>query len=196
MAKASRVMILHNKYTITLNRCSQMFETLDTSLLLRFGWLPKFLITPRFEKFMIEFNELFNSKEIDSFYEDSFLKLKIFNKVNNLLPALYYGLVISDNKTFLDTFKEMYGKDYEGFNDLELIINEIKRLNIKAKDMFYEEEKKEKRETLSLEKLITNTEAVLERSIDRTTKLFQFKHQYDLAVQRAKEFEKLKNKHG
>ena len=104
-------MIFHTKYTISLNRLSRMIETKNPRMLVRFGWVPGGMLRKRFEMFMTEFNEMLNKDEVEYVLENSLLELKISNRVNSLLPALYNGLIYTQDERFKELYKDIFG-DY------------------------------------------------------------------------------------
>ena len=191
--------LFKDQYNITLEEVSMMFETDNIKVLSKYSILPIKIIKPYHKHFMIIFSEMFNSKEIESLIEDDNTKLRIIHRVYNILTPLYwlllnYRFVSSEKKKlFKDKYKEIMGRDYNSDEDLKLIIGEIKRLKEKLTDFNNIPQKVIKNQKVSFEEVITYTENVLERTIDRRMKLFQFKREYDLAVKKAKQQER---KHG
>jgi hypothetical protein len=171
-----------------------MFETGDFKLLKRWRWVPDFLIASQYAKFSLEFSEMFNRETINQVFDDDVFKLKIINLATNLLPVLYTGLMTTGHPYFKEVYKQRYGKDYEGLPDLKAIIAEIEKLGMRLKTMPSPVQVIEQKGAMKFEEVITYVEMILERSIDREMKLYQFTYQYKLAVKRAEEFAKLKDK--
>ena len=88
-------------------------------------------------------------------------------------------------------FRERYGKEYEGLEDLKSIIAEIEKLGMRLKTMYSPVEVIEQKKTMKFEEVVTHVEMIMERSIDREMKLYQFVYQFKLAVKRAEEMTKL-----
>ena len=183
-----------DKYTISLNEVSLLFERGDLSILKRVRWVPARLLRGHYERFALEFSELFNQEIVNALFTDDLMRVKIMNRANIFLPSLYhalwfidFGQVKNDNaRYYLDLYREMYGRDYQGLKDLEPILNEIKRLHGKYKELASPEKVIENKGKMSFEQVITMVEMILERSINREMKLYQFVYQYDLAIKRAK----------
>ena len=185
--------MIHNKYTMTLSRLSQMMETGNVGLMLRWGWLPGFVLKRRLAGIMAYVAEMFNADALDEGVEQSVMMMKALNLANNLLPSLYFGLLYTKDERYVKEYENRYGKKPEFASDLREITKEIERLARKIKALSAQKPR-EKKEPVSLEKIITNTEAILDRGIDRNMKLYQFKEQYDLAVKRAREYQKMMDK--
>lgn len=179
--------LFKTKYDITLNEVSLMFETSNPHLLCLKKYIPDFLIARAFERFMVEFTEMFDQDEISNILTDDITKLKITNRIYNLYRPLYHMLLISNDQRFKDIYKKQFGRDYNGLKDLKVIISEIERLKGKYKELGTAQEKLQGREMMSFEKIITTVEMILGRNIPGDLKLYQFKERYDLAVKRAKE---------
>lgn len=183
-----------DKYSLTLNEVSRMFETGDFKILKRFKIVPAFLLVRQYERFSLEFSEMFNRDLMSQVFEDDVFKLKIINLATNLLPVLYTGLLSSDHPYFRELYKERYGKEYESLADLKSIIAEIEKLGMRLKTIPSPVAQVEAKGAMKFEEVITYVEMILERSIDRNMKLYQFVYQYKLAVKRADEYAKMKDK--
>jgi hypothetical protein len=167
-----------------------MFEIEDFSIMKRFKFIPTFLLVKHYQRFSLEFAEMFNKDTISSLFLDDVMRLKIINLAQNLLPTIYIGLISTNDQYFKDVFKERYGKDYTGGEDLKMIIAEMEKLKGKLGAIASPVVEMEKKGSLKFEEVITYVEMILERSIDRNMKLYQFTYQYKLAVKRAEEFQK------
>lgn len=188
--------LFHDKHTMSLNQLSLMFETNDIGLIRRFRWVPVRLCRRPFERFMIEFSELFNRNEVNDLMSDDFLRFRIITMASLSLPTLYRGLVMTDDPRFRAKYRERFGRDYTNLDDLKLILNEIGRLQGKLKEMGTPEKVIEEKGKMSFEEIVTYVELMLEKPIDRTLKLYQFKSQYDAAIRRARAMEKVRAKNG
>jgi hypothetical protein len=191
--------IVYTKYTISLDRLSAMFETGNPRLLKRSRLVPDFIAREAYRRFMFQFNELFNAQEVESALSSDIMKAKIANKINVLLPALYHGLMLAKmygiedkyTKDFRDEFRKMYNREFRDLSDLDFILQEIKRLGGKMKELYAVlAQPVQQARKISFEEIIAATEMILERPIDRSMKLYQFKYQYDLAMKRAREMDR------
>jgi len=183
--------LFKDKYTLTLNEVSRMFETNDFSILKRFGFVPDFLLLRHYQRFSLEFAEMFNQSTVNELFIDDVMRLKIINLSTNFLPLIYFGLMSSNEPYFREVFRERYGKEYEGLEDLKSIIAEIEKLGMRLKTMYSPVEVIEQKKTMKFEEVVTHVEMIMERSIDREMKLYQFVYQFKLAVKRAEEMTKL-----
>jgi hypothetical protein len=139
---------------------------------------------------MTDFNEMFNEQEINNIIEDNVFRLMLLSDVDNILPALYIGLTMSDDIFFKNYYLVRYGREYKNKADLSIIVEEQDRLLAKLRNL----PQRTRTEGISFEELIAYTEALLDhKSIDRGIKLYQFKYQFDLAVARAKALENKKD---
>lgn len=134
---------------------------------------------------MVEFSEMFNRDEADDFLRDEFTKLKIRNMIQIQYYGLYRGLMDTNDPRFREIYKRDFGKEYTGLKDLKVIISEIERLKGKYKELDYKPEKPQG-EKMSFERIILYVEMALNLPISRQSKLFEFKHSYDLAVKLSK----------
>lgn len=180
------------RYDLTLNEVSRMLELNDYTVLKRFAWVPPWVLRRAMDRFAFDLSEMFNTQQIEGLLSSDIMRLKIANRANVLLPALYYGLLLTGDDRFIEMFRQMYGRDPKSVTDLDVIIKEIKRLGGKLRelDSLIKDDPGGRRH--SFEEIITTVEAILERNIDRSMRLYQFKYQFDLSVKRAKELEKLR----
>lgn len=161
-----------------------MFETDDITLISRVR-LPKFLIRWQYTRFMRTFDEMFSGGEVSKELKEESSKIALYNKIKNILPLLYLGLLYEETEYQKELFKHYFGKDFEKGEDLMLIKNEIGRLSKRFKVMYPEKEVQSG--GLTLEELIVSTESILDRTIDRGLRLYQFKTYYDLAIKKVKD---------
>ena len=180
-------MILHSPYTITIERTSLYFETLDPSYLVFLGFGG---IVSRYaeKRFIEKFNELFSKEGQRVLTTDDDMKRLIFNRAYNLLPALHEGLKVGmqvkakksikkDLRVLFNLYKEEFGETFKG--DLEPLKTEIGRLRRKLRGFKIEEAPSEK---FDFEEIVVNTEMILNQHINRQLKLFQFKKYFDRAA--------------
>ena len=191
--------LLKSKYDLTIREVSILFETDDLSILKLKRWVPGVLLRRHYERFMIEFSELFNKNEVANLLTEDIYRFKIILKVNNILFPLYQGLALElllnrELPDFRKIYADVMGRPYNGNQDLKAIIKEIERLKSKLAEASTPVQRVTGHSKMSFEQVIANTEMILDRTLPRDMKLFEFKKQYDLAVLRAKEYEKLKHK--
>lgn len=187
-------MIFHSPYTITLEKTSLYFETLDPAYLCIFNTFG--LINRGGEKKFIEqFNKLFGADGLDALSDDKQMEMLIFNRAYNLLPAMHEGLRIGlqvknqkkvrkSLKYLFEMYHEEFGKKFKSFDDLKRIKTEINRLKSKLKNFKIQDAKPQK---FDFEEVVVNTELLLGQQIDRSLKLFQFKKYFDRAAKIALE---------
>ena len=112
--------------------------------------------------------------------------------------GLYTGLLYQPTPYLEDLYKHYFGKKPETGEDLIKILNEADRLAKRYKAMFQQEKPDDEEDKgASLEEVILGVEMILDRTIDRTMKIYQFKYYYDksLEVIRRRESAKYKQ-HG
>jgi len=182
-------MIFHNPYTITIELTSLYFETLDPGYLCVYRAFA--LMSRKGEaKFIEQFNDLFGGKELDSLSSDRQMQMILFNRANNLLPALHeglrVGLLTKDQKAvrkslkfLFETYEDEFGKKFKSLEDLEPIKKEIDRLRRKLRGWNVNQAPREK---FDFEEVVINTELILNTKIERSIKLFQFKRYFDKAA--------------
>lgn len=186
--------LFKDKYTLTLDEVSQMFETNDLSILKRYRFIPDFLLIKQYRLFSLEFAAMFNQQMISELMTDDIMRLKIINLAQNLLPTMYTGLLSTNESYFKEWFKSHYGKEYTGVSDLKMIITEMEKLQQKFKEIASPVEAIEKKEGMKFEAVVNYVEVILEMPIPRGMKLYQFKEKYNTAILRAQEMAKIKDK--
>lgn len=183
-----------NRYTLTIQDVSELFETENPRLLCR-CWLPGFLVRRIYTRFLVEFAEMFNGREVQGLIMDDIYRLKIMNRVNNILWPMSMIILLNDtHPDFRKMYEEIMGRPYRSRDDIKLIIKEIERLKSKLEEAGSPMDKVQASSKLSFEQVIAHTEVMLDRSLDRNMKLYQFKKQYDLAIARAREYERIKQR--
>ena len=186
--------LFKDKYTLTLDECSKMFETNDFRLLKRFKFIPDFLLVKHYERFSVDFAQTFNQEMVNALFTDDIMRLKIINLVSNFLPVLYSGLMMTEHPYFREAYRARYNKDYEGLEDLKSIIAEMEKLGVRLKTISTPVEVMERKDSMKFEAVINYVELILEMPIPRTMKLYQFKEKYNAAISRSQEMAKLKDK--
>jgi hypothetical protein len=166
-----------------------MFATEDQRKVFRLPFMALFFGKKSIEKayvgFMDTFNELFDPRDGRRILQQEALRLMLFNKINVLLPTLYWSLKYKPSKELHDEFKEYFGKDPKGAEDLYLIVNEIRKLTNRFKLLYLNKEKDDKEEEsgpFQLEALITSIETIIERPLDRNLKVYQLRPYNQLAI--------------
>ena len=184
-----------SKYELTIREVSLMFETEDPRIISRWRWVPAFILNRYYAKFLLDFSEMFNAREVNNLIGEDIYRLKLINRANNILYPVYIGLMLNDSHPeFRRIFEDVMGRKYNSKDDLKLIIKEIERLKSKLAEAGTAQDRVQGSEKMSFESVVANTEMMLERSLPRDMRLWEFKKQYDLAIARARELEKLKNK--
>ena len=188
-------MVIHTIYSITLERASLLFETQNPRYLQRFGRMPRGYLRRQFDKFKIQFNQLFNEKETVRRVGDGLNLLKLTNRAYNLLPAIKKGILIVDDDAAFKAYERYFHTPCDGVDAYNRIDTEIERLKDKIKELQKTGEADGVAQ-FSLEKTVSSVENILGYSIDRRMKLYAFKHKYDQALMKAKEHEKQQTKRG
>ena len=177
-------MIYHTIHTMTLDRCAEMFDTGNKRLVCRVHFVPAGY---GYKRFVLAFGKLFNDNGFNKLLRDEMTQILMFNRFQTLLPSLYYILLFkSDGKDYEEAceyFKQEYGKDFGGGEDLALVLGEIKRL-AKRYRMTYTEKPKQEDEGVKIGSLMATVSTVLGLPIDGRMKVSQFKNYYDLALQK------------
>lgn len=191
-------MMIHNRYTISIGRVSRMFESGNKRLILKFGWLPGILIKKYYARLLVDIAELVNIELLEHTVSDYIVKLRLMNRINNLLPSLYYLLAFTDkNDVAYHQFKKFFGKPYEGENDLKLITEMINNLAARLKELDRlggANANQNIGDGIGFEQVIVYCETILERHIPRDLKLYEFGYIYKSAVKRARELQRSASK--
>lgn len=182
-------MLFHNKYTISLSRVSLMLESDNINLVKRVPiWLPKPLVYKAYASIISEIAKLMSVKENEGKLNDHLLMLQLYNRINSLLPALYYGLSISKkpSQEMISYFEDHYGKKPIVKEDLNLILDDIKRLTAKYNELNVKQPVAENEPSkLNFEKLLLGIELTLDNGqLPRETKLYQLQSYYEAATEK------------
>lgn len=185
--------MIHTRHTITLSRLGLMLETGNIRLVARYRLTPWFMVRRGYRKLMTHFDSVFS--EGSSEFKDEVIRLKMWNKMLTLLPALHTLLASDKSEYAEELFEHYYGRKYESDEDLKLIRSEMQKISKRYKVMFRKKKTDAPAESVSFENIIQGVETILEKShIPREIKLYQFEEYYHLALKRLNEI-KLK-KHG
>lgn len=179
--------MFHTKYTITLNHMSLMLELNDASMLCRIPNIPARMARRRFAKFMAQYEADFAGSDNLRFRQE-IARTMAWHKIKNILPLLYTGLLYNPSEYNQSIFEHYFGYIPEVGDAVPLmrITDEIDRLSKRFKEM-YNREAPEQQKSVSFEDIVLSVETILDRPIDRSLKLFQFKKYYDLSLQRLKD---------
>ena len=185
--------MIYTASEISISRAVQILDNNRNRLLKKNSWLPVFNLKKHIENFRVQFNELFNETKIRSLFKTENHKMILVNKINNTLPALYYGLLLSDDPMFKEHFKQLFGREPKSMEDYKRVTHEIARLRRKLKNIDTGKSEQSNNEGVKLGELVASVESILGISIDRSLSLLEFKYQYELANRKVNELKKLKN---
>jgi hypothetical protein len=165
-----------------------MAEMLDSgrhSLVKRWNIpLPKFMVIKAFNKLMYELAEVMNKTAIKQELETGVMRVKLYNKAFTLYPALIDLVTLKWDEETLRRVEDLTGYKLNNLDDLKVLVNETKRLQDKYKE--YSVEAKKEGE-MSFVQVIISVEIVLERTISRDTKLYEFEHYLKAANEKIKQ---------
>jgi len=180
--------LFYTTYTMTLERCSLLFETGNHNYLKR-GQFPttKKQLEKQYVKFQESFSKLFNQQAFKAMEEDTGYLIYLWNKSENLLNALKKGLLFCEDpelkKALIEIYVDEFGHEPTNAKDYIKIDKRIEQLRSKLKTAQSQQEKpKTETKNQSFESLIANVGFILKKNIDRNMKLFQFKSEYEIAV--------------
>jgi len=157
-------------YKLSINSVSLIY---DTGFRRCFGLFNR---SEKFKSFTEEYNKLFNSQNTSKYFNSDVFRLKIENKVHNILPALYSDLMTVCSDLAKSTYKEYFGVEYHGADQLERIIDEINRLKEKIQIL---NKPTDKKDGVSFSETILLIEDSRGIEISRNIKLYEFKTMYD-----------------
>jgi len=165
----------HWVYKLTIENVSIIFESNDLSC---FGYFFRRL---KFNKFLKEYDSLFNKGGNDKQFNANLFLMKMYVKQLKL-RAMYDALINSDGVNSRVEFMSMFGKEFEGVEDIKRIVNEVDRLSDKIKIM--SQNTPEKKESITFNQLVIMVESSRGLPINRETKLFEFKKMYDIELEK------------
>ena len=176
--------MIHDKYTISIDRLSLLLETKNPAYLLHYGWAPKPYLRRRFVAFMQEFHKLFSREEYNRMGANELIKTNLYNR--HLMCRCFYDLWVIDrlNSELIMWYKDEFGTDKVEANRL------IKRMD------FYQSKIKEynnatqanatQGKEVPFDWIILSVEAMLGSHIDRSMKLYSFMHYYNQALEKSR----------
>lgn len=180
-------MIFHNIYTITIGRFAEMMETGDISLVCKYSvWLPKKILTKRYTKLIIAFNNLTNEKTSKKKVNESFSKLSVnyqlmyFEALEKMISIWYKTLDKGVRKDIDELFKMKYGKTPDE-KDFLRIPKDKKMLIERATQVYYSAEENKK---VDFEADIISLENILAPITIRDKKLYTYNKYVNLALKK------------
>jgi len=135
----------------------------------------------KFNQFAKEYDSLFNKGSGDKEFNANLFLMKLYVKQLKL-RAMYDALLNSEAVNSRAEFKLMFGKDFEGIEDIKRIVNENERLSDKIKIM--SNVSPDKKESITFNQLVIMVESSRNIPINRNTKLFEFKKMYDIELEK------------
>jgi len=166
-----------------------MSESDNSKLMLRYS-LPvsKKKLNDKRSKLNIAFNKLINKNEVVKMFEIGVHRMSMLVRIEQVIPSLYNALSmeytttgkITEDEELLFAYKELCGRELKTKEDIEYLKEKQKRLLEKYEELYPESQKKEE---ISLTKIVHLIEENSPHPIDRNCKL------YELAgyIERAKE---------
>lgn len=184
--------LFHTKHSMTITQFGRMIDGENRSLIKRFKiWAPAKWQEEAYGLLMTQFADIISQNEVSRLMEDHYLQLNLYNKINSLLPSLYHCLYLKPQEKHLNFFREYFGKECMGAKDLNLIINEIKKLSAKYRELFPEKKIDETMEThkYNFVKLLVSLETALNRALPRDLLLYEIESYYQTALESVKQKE-------
>jgi hypothetical protein len=140
-----------------------------------------------------EIVECINEKDLIQEYLNDANKLTLYNRAYTWYPALYYSTLYKPTPLKISKIRTLTGIEIKNVTDLEMFKSEILRLRSKLKEMLPVDFKTNTK--LSLERIVAATESILGIQVDRSIKMYQFKHIYQSAQDKAREYDKISKKY-
>ena len=169
---------MYNAYNIPIYRVGLLYETKNVRHLSKY-WMPNFLLAIIYIRFQKKYDEFFNIKSNNGLVDDWHI-LKLKNMVNNYLPALYYSLIYGENDESKRQYKELFNKEPETTEDLNLIVDRINKII----DQLSIIDNKPEKENISFSKLVALIEGSRGIPIDRNITLWDFKQIHDIEIEK------------
>jgi len=143
-----------------------------------------------FARLSTEIAETLNRSALEQEIQSGVLRAKIYNKAFNLYPALVNIVSLTWDEKHIKMIEELTGLKLTKLEDREGLVNEMRRLQDKYKEM---EKENTSDGSVSFSQVIVSTEIVLELSISRKTTLSEFQYYMKAASEKLKQMEKLRN---
>jgi hypothetical protein len=166
----------HWVYKLSIEQVSLIFEAHDLSC---FGRNK----AKKYIQFINEYNELFNSGSgVKEFNTDKLL-LRWYTKLLKL-NAMYNALTTCEAENSKAEFKNMFNKDFESIDDLNLITAESNRFNDKIEILKPLKPLKSTNDGIPFVKLVRIVEISRSINIDREIKLYEFYGMYKTELEK------------
>ena len=179
--------MFHNRYTISIGQLTVLMDSGNMKLVKNTRLpLPVFMLRRAYARLLQEVAESINRTGLEQEIQSRIIRAKTFNKAYNLYPTLVNLISVTWDKKHLDLIKEITGLELKKLEDREYLIAEMKRLQDKYKELV----KSERSEGVSFAQIIVSTEILLEMSIDRNIKLYEFEYYMKAANEKLKQIEK------
>lgn len=172
---SQKPILKHWIYKLTIEDVSIIFESNDLSC---FGL---FFRGSKFNQFIKEYDSLFNKGASEKQFNANLFLMKMYVKQLKL-RAMYDALINSDGVNSRAEYLEMFGKEFEGIEDIKRIVKENERLSDKIKIM--SQNTPEKKESITFNQLVIVVESSRNIPINRKTKLYEFKKMYDIELEK------------
>ena len=184
-----------NKHNISLSRLCKIIDDKKYHKVLRFR-TPKFVYSRFYNKFMIEFNEMFDSnknKEIE--FNNALLMNEIFHEAYVTIPVIADNLKrgVSSQNMF-EYIRDNYGiHELDVFKMIEELFNEQKRLVSRYNELKKQKPKVKTESNYTFADIIASVEDNLGGiAIDRNMSIYMFHAQYKRSIEKIKAHEQLK----
>lgn len=186
--------MIYKAKEISLKRAIKILDLDMINYLKIVKWFPVPLMNKKLAQFKKDFNELFNYDQISKALKEETHLLILQNKINNILPSMYQGLLLTKKDCFREHFQHLYGFWPKTLKDYQRVIEDRNRLldkyriAVKIQENKIDENKDQK--GYELGKLVAWVEAVMEFAIDRSITLSEFRYQYNTALEKIKNLKK------
>ncbi len=172
--------MIHDEHTMTLERMNRMMLKGNTRLMLKRGWLPRFVIRRYYVRLMKYFDDMFGD-DSDKQFKDQTIRTAMWNKIHNILKPMHILLATDKSELAEGRFKHYWGRDFAGIEDLELVRNEIEKLSKRFQIMFNKKKDDDVDDSVTFENVIQGVEITLEMGFipRNTTTLYQFRGMLD-----------------
>ncbi len=165
-------------YKLTIEQVALIFENKDYSC---FGL---FFRQRKLSRFLDEYNRLFNKGAGNKELSLQFTVFKMYTKQMKL-RAMYDSLIYSETaENAKKEYKLLFGKDYEGVDDLNKLVSEANRLTEKIKLLERPQKETEDKNSIGFAQLVVIVESSRGIPIDRKIKLFEFKKMYEIELEK------------
>ena len=166
-------------YKLTIEQVALIFENHDYSC---FGL---FFRKRKLSRFIDEYNRLFNKESGSKELSLQYTIFKMYTKQMKL-RAMYDSLVYSETaENAKREYFLLFGKQYEGIEDLNKLVSEANRLTDKIKLLERPPKNEhENKNSIGFAQLVVIVESSRGVHIERKTKLFEFKKMYEIELEK------------